>query len=573
LYEWSKSLHSQGVELAAANYPAYFQALKQERTIAIHDAHTDPRAKEFSKSYLSPLGITSMLDAPVWLDGEMVGVVCHEHVGAARQWALEEQNFAGSIADLVSMAMKACDRQQAEEARLQLASIVESSDDAIISKTLDGIIVSWNSGAERIYGYSAEEVKGCSVSILIPRERPNEEPQILARIKQGEHIEHYETVRMRKDGKLINVSLSISPIKDAAGKIIGVSKIARDITQRKRAEEALRESQARFAGILDIAGDAIISVNATQRITLFNQGAEKIFGYTAAEVLGQPLDLLLPSRFHRVHSQHVVDLAKSFSQARKMGERCEIFGYRKNGTEFPAEASISKLDLGEEKVFTVILRDITQRKQAEEKIKASLKEKEVLLKEIHHRVKNNLQIVSSLLKLQSSYSKDPQALEMFKESQSRIRSMALIHEKLYQSQDLSKVSFAEYIGNLAANLFRSYEINSTAINLKINVENIFLEIDVAVPCGLIINELISNSLKYAFPDESKGKIQIDLYCDNEREITLIISDNGIGLPKDFDFQNPETLGLQLVNNLVEQLEGTIEINGNNGTEFKITFTV
>ena len=162
---------------------------------------------------------------------------------------------------------------------------------------------------------------------------------------------------------------------------------------------------------------------------------------------------------------------------------------------------------------------------------------------------------------------------MFKDSQSRIRSMALIHEKLYQSQDLSKVNFAEYIANLAANLFRSYTINSTAINLSMNIDDVFLEIDIAVPCGLILNELISNSLKYAFPDERKGKVQIGLSLDKEREVTLLVKDDGIGLPKNFDFQNTETLGLQLVNNLVEQLEGTIEINGNRGTEFIITFNV
>ncbi len=215
--------------------------------------------------------------------------------------------------------------------------------------------------------------------------------------------------------------------------------------------------------------------------------------------------------------------------------------------------------------------EITSRQQAESQIKASLKEKEVLLKEIHHRVKNNLQIISSLLKLQSRHTDNSQTLEMFKESQSRIRTMTLIHEKLYQSNDLARVNFAEYIVNLAANLFRSYELNSSQIKPLINVENIFLEIDVAVPCGLIINELVSNSLKYAFTAGTPGEIRIEVYADNSRDLALIVSDNGVGLPEGLDWQNLKSLGLQLVNNLVEQLGGTVKLNRNHGTEFRIIF--
>lgn len=213
----------------------------------------------------------------------------------------------------------------------------------------------------------------------------------------------------------------------------------------------------------------------------------------------------------------------------------------------------------------------TERQQAEKQIKASLKEKEVLLKEIHHRVKNNLQIISSLLKLQSRSTDNIQTLAMFKESQCRIRTMALIHEKLYQSKDLSRVNFAEYIASLSANLFRSYEVDLSAIKLITNIENIFLEIDVAVPCGLIINELVSNSLKYAFPSGSSGEIKIELYSIDERSLILIVGDNGVGISQNLDWQNLKTLGLQLVNSLVEQLGGSVNIDSRRGTEFRIIF--
>ncbi|MFN6486030.1 MULTISPECIES: sensor histidine kinase [unclassified Nostoc] len=212
-----------------------------------------------------------------------------------------------------------------------------------------------------------------------------------------------------------------------------------------------------------------------------------------------------------------------------------------------------------------------ERKQAEEQIKASLQEKEVLLKEIHHRVKNNLQIISSLLNLQAEYLKDNQAIEVFKDSQNRIESMALIHEKLYQSQDLARINFADYIRDLVTNLFYSYNVNSSAITLKMNVEEVFLVIDAAIPCGLIINELISNSLKYAFPQREPGEIYIEFCSIEENLFTLTISDNGVGFAPDFDFQATETLGLRLVKGLTHQIQGNIDFSSHNGVKYKIIF--
>jgi len=220
-----------------------------------------------------------------------------------------------------------------------------------------------------------------------------------------------------------------------------------------------------------------------------------------------------------------------------------------------------------------------QRRQAEEQIKASLAEKEVLLKEIHHRVKNNLQIISSLFNLQSDHVESEQSLKTLRASQSRIRSMALIHEKLYQSEDLARVDFAEYTRDLANHLFRMYEAGAYGISLEINIDNVLLNIDKAIPCGLIINELVSNSLKYAFPtggirnkhSEHRGKISIDLHRNNNSKFTLVVSDNGIGFPADLNFRETESLGLQLVETLTDQLEGYVELDRESGTTFRITF--
>jgi two-component sensor histidine kinase len=213
--------------------------------------------------------------------------------------------------------------------------------------------------------------------------------------------------------------------------------------------------------------------------------------------------------------------------------------------------------------------------KATARTEASLKEKEVLLREIHHRVKNNMQIMSSLLKLQSRNVKDEQQIEVLKESQNRIKAMALIHEKLYRSKDLANIDFNDYIKNLVNDLFLSYKVSSSRISLKMNIENISLGIDTAIPCGLIVNELVSNSLKYAFPEGKDGEIKISLrrFADLKSDMfELIVSDNGAGLPKDLDIRNTESLGFRLITNLTEnQLQGKLELNRSEGTKFQIKF--
>jgi two-component sensor histidine kinase len=216
-------------------------------------------------------------------------------------------------------------------------------------------------------------------------------------------------------------------------------------------------------------------------------------------------------------------------------------------------------------------REIKERIRVEEQIKASLEEKEVLLKEVHHRVKNNLQVISSMLNLQARNVEDPLTLRVLQESQSRIQSMALVHERLYRSQDLAQIDFGVYIRDLAAHLVRSYGANLEHVDLKVDVDGIFLDIDTAIACGLIVNELICNSLKYAFPDGGVGEVCVEIHSDPKNQLTMIVSDNGVGIPKDIDIWNTGSLGLQLVNALTRQLEGSLELCGDGGTEFKLTF--
>jgi len=325
-----------------------------------------------------------------------------------------------------------------------------------------------------------------------------------------------------------------------------------------------------LARVLDLADDAIISIDSDQRIVFFNQGAEKIFGYTRDEILGESLDKLLPPRFVEAHRQHIQEFAESPMSARTMGERREIFGRRKGGIDFPAEASISKARVEGGWLFTVILRDITARKIADEAIRASLREKEVLLKEIHHRVKNNLQVVSSLLGLQSRTMEDVATRRKFQESQNRVHSMALVHESLYQSENLSEIDFPAYIDQLASHLFRSYGVDSQRVQIAASIDHLRLTMDTAIPCGLIINELVSNSLKYAFPNGRTGNISIQMR-QGDCQIRLEVADDGVGLPEGVSFSSTKSLGLRLVRTLADQLGATLEMKSDGGTRIVLTF--
>ena len=212
------------------------------------------------------------------------------------------------------------------------------------------------------------------------------------------------------------------------------------------------------------------------------------------------------------------------------------------------------------------------RKKAESKIENQLKEKQVLLKEVYHRVKNNMQVIVSMLRIQKNFVKDKKAREFLTASKDRIQSMALVHEKLYRAEDLAHIDFSDYVKSLSEQLFRTYVINPDKIKLNTDIKFALLDINSAIPCGLIINELVSNALKYAFPDDMKGEINISLHTDEENNHVLTVSDNGIGFPGKIDFRNTKTFGLQLVNILVDQLHSTVELDREGGTSIKITFT-
>ena len=254
-----------------------------------------------------------------------------------------------------------------EEAELRglLAAIVESSDDAIISKTLEGVVTSWNRGAQRIFGYSAEEVVGQHISLLMPPERVEDMRRILERVRRGERVDHYETKRRTKDGRIIDVSLTVSPVRDADGNIIGASKVARDITEQKQA--AVERKEAEFRNVLESAPDAIVITSDQGRIVRLNRQAEAIFGYTREELLGEPVEILMPERFRERHPKHRAAYSPK-SRPRPMGTGLELYGRRKDGGEFPVDITLSPMEITDGFLIISVIRDITYRRRTEEQL-------------------------------------------------------------------------------------------------------------------------------------------------------------------------------------------------------------
>jgi len=358
--------------------------------------------------------------------------------------------------------------------------------------------------------------------------------------------------------------------------------VGHDITKIKETKAALRESQ-RFAQKISDTSPATIYVFdlLEQRNIYVNHQLTQELGYADGEI--QPLAPAFPREI--LHPDDWATLADSVAlwQAVPDGEILHVERRLKacdgEWRYFQCQETVFARDPdGTPKQTLGVAVDVTPAKRFEElrqtqaQLQASLQEKEVLLKEIHHRVKNNLQIVYSLLRLQYRRVTDEKAASILLESQNRIKSIALVHEKLYRSDDLAHIDLSQYIPSLVNSLFSSYNTRSNAIQLKIDIEPILLDIDTAIPCGLIINELISNALKYAFPAEQTGEIAISLHTTTDRNLTLTISDNGIGIPPTLDLTKIDSLGLKLVNDLVHQLEGRITRHGSHGTAFEIMFS-
>jgi len=452
-------------------------------------------------------------------------------------------------------------RKKAYDQLVYQSNILKNVLNSVIVTDLDGQITYWNHIAASTFGFQFAELRGKTAALIYP-------DQDEARLKDD--LEHArrgadwtgEWQGRRRDGIPVWLDLKRTLMRNSDGDPIGVVSVSVDITERKRAQQRLQESEEKYRELGESISDIFLGLDPGLHITYWNKASEILTGVPRETAAGRPVAEVLPS----LCTEETMDRFREVMRIQRhqtFETRLSLAGHELffEVTIYPAVAGLS-----------VFARDVTERRRAEEAIEKSLHEKEALLKEIHHRVKNNLQIISSLLSLQSQQISNRRALDALTESQARVRSMALIHEQLYQSQDLARIDFPQYVRDLAAHLFRTYQTHGPNVQLIVDVRNVFLDADQAITCGMIINELVSNALKHAFPEASKGTLRIATEWESDDMLRLIVGDNGKGIPPSIDHTNAPSLGLRLVRMLSEQLKGTVELSREAGTTFTVRFS-
>lgn len=632
---------------------------------------------------------------------------------------------------ILEMGIDITERKKAEDGWANLASIVEHSEDAIIGKSLEGTIASWNAGARKIYGYSAEEAIGRHISMLVPPDNKDELDFIVKQIRQGKSVFHHDTVLMKKDGETIDVSLTISPIKDRNGTLIGAATIARDITEQKKSEKTIKEAGTYNRSLIEASLDPLVTINPDGTISDVNEATIRITGCSRRELIGtdfsdyftepetakagyekafrdgQVTDYSLEIR-HRngqvtpvlynasvyrdtegkvtgvfasarditrqkkaedalqkahdllekrvkertselvqsnaqlkdeisqrrlaeslvkktvseLHAAiestadgiYVVDRAgrivrynQNFASMWKIpdellqsGDDQKVSGYLKTliknhgsykerddeHAPLKDRETYDMLELKDGRIFEryskpqkmdrVIIgrvmsyRDVTDRRRAEEKLLSSLQEKETLIREIHHRVKNNLQIISGLLDMTRMRTPDSTTNSILTDMMMKIKTMAQIHTRLYESKQFDRINMGSQIRAQVADLSSIYGRSGPEIQSEIDVQDIFLSVDQAIPCALVVNEILSNAFKHAFRGRKHGTLVVSAAGTGDR-VSIIIHDNGVGIPEGVDIYETTSLGLKLIRSLVMQLEGSVSLIRDHGTKVIVEF--
>ncbi|MBW4547965.1 MAG: PAS domain S-box protein [Symplocastrum torsivum CPER-KK1] len=339
--------------------------------------------------------------------------------------------------------------------------------------------------------------------------------------------------------------------------------VVTDANTLQSMESELQQAKEQLRAVLDAMPGFVAWINSEGKYLGVNQYMADAFNLSPDIFIGQELGFLKNSPNLAEFMTHFI--AESIQTSNQVVE-AQINGSTRNYL-------VAAQKYCQNSLAVIVGIDITKHKEAEAQIQASLQEKEVLLQEVHHRVKNNLQVISSLLDLQSQQIEEQATLEIFRESQNRVKSMALVHEKLYKSQDFAKINFAEYTESLTSYLFKAYQFNRDKITLELTLDEVTLNIDTAIPCGLIVNELVSNSLKHAFPNNQSGTIRISMFADETQQFNLIVEDNGVGFPPDWNLKQSQSLGIQLVHVLTKQIKGKVELNNSLGSRFCVSFPV
>ncbi|MCC7158755.1 MAG: PAS domain S-box protein [Ignavibacteria bacterium] len=486
--------------------------------------------------------------------------------------------------DLAARVLDSSDEKLVEKSNY-LNAVIEASPYAIFDIDRDGKVVSiWNRAAEKMFGWKESEVIGKFLPI-VPTDKLAEFEKTRATAFSGQRIEGLELLRKKRNGENSPLKLYSYPVTEANGAVSRVLAYYEDTTSSKKyeeeismllikAREELREKKSAYDQIrkfsmgIEQSPNSIIITNSKGNIEYINPYFTELTGYTLNDVAGKNPRILQSGKTP-------ADTYKEMWETISSGKvwHGEFLNMKRSGELYWESASIGPIvdENGYTTHYIAIKQDITEKKKQEQLIRESLEEKEIMLKEIHHRVKNNLQVISSLLNMQVEHYKNPEAIDAINSSRNRVKAMALVHENLYRSSNISKTEMSEYINMLSRNIYSAYGVSFERVGFKQNALGINFGIDTVIPLGLIINEVISNSLKHAFLDEKKGRIILDITQNPDESYRLRICDNGVGLPEDFDPEQTRSLGVSLITGLASQLDGTAVMNNTGGTEVIVNF--
>ncbi|RLC58634.1 MAG: hypothetical protein DRH89_00560 [Candidatus Cloacimonadota bacterium] len=445
--------------------------------------------------------------------------------------------------------------------------LTENISIAVFTFNMEGNFTYVNPSTTTITGFSEKELLSKKFfDIVHPEDREQVMSRGFDRIKGEQVVQQYEFKIITKQGDIRWIEILNS--RTTIDGLVVVLGTATDITERRYADHRIIESEGRYKYLVESIEEGLVIADELENFTFTNKAAREIFGYSEDEMEFMNFQKLVSSKdFTRLKLE-------TDKRIKGQSSKYELDIIRKDGEKRLLSVTASPLFDGEDYTGSIgIFVDITEIRKAEEKIKSQLREKEVMLQEIYHRVKNNLQIISSMLKLQSSYVDDELSTQLFRNCQHRVKSMSLVHEKLYRSDNLSKICFKDYTESLIKNLFASLNISGNRVNYELDINDVELNISFAIPCGLIINELITNALKYGFPNDKQGLIKISMNKLDNGKLNLTVWNNGIDLPEDFDMDNLSSFGMRLVDILKLQLEAELIIERKEGVAFSLIFTI
>ncbi|MBF0344007.1 MAG: PAS domain S-box protein [Nitrospirae bacterium] len=485
---------------------------------------------------------------PIWLSASQVKNEAEQPIA-----------MLGVFRDLTSVKEIQEAQQSSEET---LRALMDAITESVFLMDVNGTVLTINTTGARRVGKLPNDIIGKNIYDFIPSDVSERRKQFVSACITNKTPINYEDIRNER-----NYIHNVYPVFGVDGNVNKLAIFTIDITERKKAIDDLKESEEKFKSLADKSPN-MIYIHKKGRFVYVNDNCLDTMQYTKEELFSPDFHFL------KFISPDVIDTLMVGYTRRLEGENTAPFEttlITKQGKTIDAIITTKIITYEGEQAIMGIVTDITEYKKSENALQRSLKEKELLLKEIHHRVKNNLQVISSLIGLQVEYMGNTACKDMLMESQNRIRSIALVHDKLYRTDGLAEIDLKGYVMNLANDLFLSFGCDTSKIILLLDIDSIYIGIDIAIPCGLIINELFSNILKHAFPDKRGGEIKISIHLLDKDKIELRLSDNGIGIPENIDIKKSESLGLHIVYTLVRQLRGTIELNIERGTKIIIKF--